>query len=65
MNKEQEALKNAIYNYARSYYPDIDVKKLAVEAERIADKVLGITCDAQSALTLIGVLLSIVDTDTK
>lgn len=65
MNKEQEALKNAIYNYARSYYPDIDVKKLAVEAKRIADKVLEITCDAQSTLTLIGVLLSIVDTDTK
>lgn len=65
MNKEREALKNAIYSYARSYYPDIDVKKLAVEAKRVADKVPGLTCDAQSTLTIMGVLLSIVDLDEK
>ena len=61
MNKEKEELRNAIYKYARHYYPDIDINVLARESMRVANKVAGITCDAQAALTIIGVLLSVVN----
>lgn len=57
----KEELRNAIYKYAQHYYPNIDLKVLARECVRVADKVAGITCDAQSTLTIIGVLLSVVD----
>ena len=61
MSKEKEELRNAIYKYARLYYPDIDTNVLARESVRVADKVAGITCDTQATLTIIGVLLSVVD----
>ena len=61
MNKEKEELRNAIYKYAQHYYPDIDLKVLARESKRVANKVAGITSDAQATLTIMGILLSIVD----
>ncbi len=61
MNKEKEELRNAIYKYARHYYPDIDTIVLARECLRVANKVPEISCDAQATLTIIGVLLSVVN----
>ena len=56
MNAE---VRKAIYDYAKFYYPNIDLKILSKECTRVANKVTGICCDACSALTIIGVLLSV------
>ena len=56
MNTE---LRTAIYNYAKSFYPDINFKILSKECTRVANKVTSICCDAQSSLTIIGILLSV------
>jgi hypothetical protein len=64
MKNVNEELKKAIYNYAKEYYPQIDLSKLNKEAKRVADAVLGLTCDCKSALTIIGVLLCTPEEET-